>query len=307
MKPSLPRPRGFTLVELLVVIAIITLLIAITLPVMSRAREKARQTHCMANLHTIAMHIRMYRMDEGAYPPPYDPAAGTGGLNALYPVYLDSRATLLCPDDPVKSNSNYIARYNTLLTASGQMYLWENVNWFAEHYSSYNNLYNWIGYIWFSPPETDETPYARVYKVLTYGQTPPLSWGESLSYQHMVLRWDPAFVANFAALDRWLYLHLAQQVYWANYDPYSTADPTRLADGLGRPLWDPDDPGWNQFGQPSPVFPGLINPNAPDNTIITRCQHHRVFANDSDITLRLDGSARFMQGLSYNWAVQTRP
>jgi hypothetical protein len=88
---------------------------------------------------------------------------------------------------------------------------------------------------------------------------------------------------------------------------------------------------------PSPAFPGLINRNAPDNTIVTRCIHHRPYTvvrtaighgappgpldprggplseeeivyGDSprDIALRLDGSTDFVVGLNYDWAIQSR-
>ncbi len=44
---------GFTLTELLTVIAIIVVLMALLLPMMSRARELSRRTKCAANLHNL--------------------------------------------------------------------------------------------------------------------------------------------------------------------------------------------------------------------------------------------------------------
>jgi len=340
------RRVGFTLVELLVVIAIITVLVAIVLPVYSRAREKARQTACMANLHQIAMAVRMYRMDQGQYPPFYDAVLGQGGLNALYPAYISDRRALVCPDDRV-DNQNYIEQYEALLLAADTMYLWEDLGFFVEHYSSYNRLYNWMGYVWF--PAGDPPNYTHQFSLLDLG-TEELSWGDNIADRYMWYRWDPnndlgvwGSGSVFELVDNYLHHHLAQQVYWYGYSAFDVEEGTRFRDTLQRPLWDPGNPdpaAWDYmpYGMPSPVFPGLINRNAPDNTIITRCPHHRRYTivrtrirgstggekrqpgagapafeteirevdSPRDIVLRLDGSCSLVTGLDYDWARQTR-
>ena len=55
--------KGFTLIELLVVIAIIAILAAILFPVFARAREKARQTHCLNNTKQVGLAFQMYSQD----------------------------------------------------------------------------------------------------------------------------------------------------------------------------------------------------------------------------------------------------
>ena len=61
--------RGFTLIELLVVVAIIAVLIALLLPALGQAREQAKTTACLSNLHQLALAASAYVADyDGQYP-----------------------------------------------------------------------------------------------------------------------------------------------------------------------------------------------------------------------------------------------
>ena len=73
--------RGFTMVELLTVIAIIAILAGILFPVFATVRKNVHKATCSSNMHSIAVGLKLYKDDHGAYPEALYGfyAAGTGG------------------------------------------------------------------------------------------------------------------------------------------------------------------------------------------------------------------------------------
>jgi len=102
------RRNGFTLMELLIVVVIIAILAAMLLPVLSKAREKARQSVCINNLRQIGLAFYLYIQDNNEYfPCASDPVnvnpvywlwMGRGWRSCLLP-YINNRRILYCPSD----------------------------------------------------------------------------------------------------------------------------------------------------------------------------------------------------------------
>src|SRR5512147_975457 len=97
---TMKKREAFTLIELLVVISVISLLMALLLPALSKARDQARGAACKAHVKHWGTIVALYTMDNNnkywiEYCQRLDPA-GTW-MSALERLYGSMAKFRVCP------------------------------------------------------------------------------------------------------------------------------------------------------------------------------------------------------------------
>ncbi|MAX25662.1 MAG: hypothetical protein CMJ19_14275 [Phycisphaeraceae bacterium] len=157
--------RGFTLIELLVVISIISLLIAILLPALAKARESARRIQCATKVRALAQASIVYSVDYKNVLPmvmsPYNTGQGyfatrnagkqllTQYMNYAMATGVYRAVPMKCPSNP--NGVNGAAKPSLDYSYNGNTAAWPGVGrtpWLDVTVDMVNNIANKYGARW---------------------------------------------------------------------------------------------------------------------------------------------------------------
>jgi general secretion pathway protein G len=65
---SIPRASGFTLIEIMIVVVILGILAAVAVPRILDRPDQARVVAAQADIRALMQALKLYRLDNGAYP-----------------------------------------------------------------------------------------------------------------------------------------------------------------------------------------------------------------------------------------------
>jgi prepilin-type N-terminal cleavage/methylation domain-containing protein/prepilin-type processing-associated H-X9-DG protein len=113
LEAIMKKKTAFTLIELLVVIGIIGILIAILIPVVSKAMESARRSTCANNLKSIGTAFLAYAGENQGALPPSDDGTLTSVAKLVQTNYVTDLRLWICPSDQGVSVANSFDDFNS--------------------------------------------------------------------------------------------------------------------------------------------------------------------------------------------------
>jgi prepilin-type N-terminal cleavage/methylation domain-containing protein/prepilin-type processing-associated H-X9-DG protein len=237
---------AFTLVELLVVIGIISILIAMLLPALNRARQQAQTVSCLSNLRQVSMALMMYAQEnKGSLPFAFGIDDNVYGSNRRFEWpgklvqerYIKDYRVLLCPSRTDQNPVLLSAMQNAVKDDKvGGYYdstwgsIWGYVAYAANRFGAMPIYYDGTHPVKIGQPGVE----AASFLILTEAYRPADAAGSNLYGTY----WASPMWQNYYGYDVALYTHAGNVVNTAFFDGHCASVPA------GDLRWDAKTNAW---------------------------------------------------------------
>jgi len=216
---------AFTLIEVLVVISIISLLVAILLPALRKAKSAARQAVCMSNLRQNGVAIRSYADEFRSWLPfptiqswMGPPIAMDGGRaynqGLLFPYFNNTAISLFCPD--VIPNVSGAWEQFTRPTYGAELFRANWPNGPDRIHTSYGMPLRWEDPN--NPPTTPPMPWWSVYDIWNEQNEYNLFIALKLDFNAPPLSKNRRMYPTMACLQEWFYRDASPTSSYGGHD-----------------------------------------------------------------------------------------
>ncbi len=133
--------QAFTLIELLIVIAIIAMLVSILLPSLTKAKQMAKNTMCLSNLHNFALAAQIYAETyDGTYP-----ISNYSKFTSTFTIYAWDFITSIDANGNTTIKSGLLWQGDDAKKAQQCPSFEGAANWLSDPYTGYNYNTSYIG------------------------------------------------------------------------------------------------------------------------------------------------------------------
>lgn len=182
--------NAFTLIELLVVISIVTLLLAVLLPALGKARESARSVKCLVHIRQFMVLHSTYQNEFRDYYVPsfiskWNGTTNTATWAGIFRMldYVNNTSFMICPSDDTNDKREEIKNASTASSPTWSGWLYVDYGYNDTYIGSHRYSYSDSGTF---SQNTTAVPFGASFDLMPNGG--PVKFGEVIKPSQTILK-----------------------------------------------------------------------------------------------------------------------